>query len=282
MVRRYELTDPQFALIEDLLPANGRRGGQWNDHRTTLNGIFWLLHTGAQWRELPERYGNWKTVYDRFRPLAQGRHLRPHPGAAAPEARRSRAASTTTCWCVDATSIRASRAAAGASRKKGCRRAGRPRPGPLPGRLRDQAAPDRRRPRHPAGGRGHAGPGARVEARRAGAGGGAAAPPGRGRPRRRPRRLAGDKGYSYPRIRRYLRRRGIKAVIPTRKDQRRNPRFDKETYRRRNVVERCVNWLKESRRLGTRHEKLAVNFLAMVKLAMIRRCLTLLDSSDRP
>lgn len=105
--------------------------------------------------------------------------------------------------------------------------------------------------------------------------------PGRGRPRRRPKRLAGDKGYSYPRVRRYLRRRRIKAVIPTRKDQRRNPHFDKQTYRRRNVVERCVAWLKENRRLATRYEKLAVNFLAMVKLAMIRRCLRLLDSSDR-
>jgi transposase len=104
---------------------------------------------------------------------------------------------------------------------------------------------------------------------------------GRGRPRRRPRRLAGDKGYSSRRVRRYLRRRGIKAVIPTRKDQRRNPHFDREAYRRRNVVERCVAWLKESRRLATRHEKLAVNFLAMVKLAMIRRCFRVYDSPDR-
>lgn len=106
--------------------------------------------------------------------------------------------------------------------------------------------------------------------------------PGRGRPRRRPRRLAGDKGYSYRRVRRYLRRRGIKAVIPTRKDQRPNPRFDKAAYRRRNVIERCIGWLKESRRVGTRFEKLAVNFLAMVKLAMIRRCLRMLESPDRP
>jgi transposase len=106
--------------------------------------------------------------------------------------------------------------------------------------------------------------------------------PGRGRPRRRPKRLAGDKGYSYPRVRRYLRRRGIVAVIPTRQDQRRNPHFDKATYRRRNVVERCVSWLQENRRLATRHEKRAVNFLAMAKMAMIRRCLGLLDSADRP
>jgi len=105
--------------------------------------------------------------------------------------------------------------------------------------------------------------------------------PGRGRPRCRPKRLAGDKGYSDPRVRRYLRRRGIKDVIPTRKGRRRNPCFDREAYRRRNVVERCVSWLKENRRLATRHEKLAVNSLAMAKLAMIRRCLRLLDSSDR-
>lgn len=40
MVRRYELSDEAFSLIEDLLSANGKRGGEWNDHRTTLNGIF--------------------------------------------------------------------------------------------------------------------------------------------------------------------------------------------------------------------------------------------------
>ena len=70
--------------------------------------------------------------------------------------------------------------------------------------------------------------------------------------------------------------------LQSRKDQRRNPRFDKATYRRRNVVERCVGWLKESRRLATRFEKLAVNFLAMVRLAMIRRCFRMLESPDRP
>jgi transposase len=83
-------------------------------------------------------------------------------------------------------------------------------------------------------------------------------------------------------VRRYLRRRGIKPVIPTRKDQRRSPHFDNPTYRRRDVVERCVNWLKENRRPGTRHEELAIHSLAMAKWAMIRRRLRLLDSSDRP
>jgi transposase len=73
--------------------------------------------------------------------------------------------------------------------------------------------------------------------------------------------------------------RGIQTVIPTRKDQRANPRFDKATYRRRNIIERLVGWLKENRRLATRYEKLAVNYLALVKLAMIRRCFHLLRHS---
>jgi len=49
--------------------------------------------------------------------------------------------------------------------------------------------------------------------------------------------------------------------------------FDREAYRRRNVVERCVGWLKEWRRIATRFEKLALNFLAMLKLAIIEQYL---------
>ncbi len=97
--------------------------------------------------------------------------------------------------------------------------------------------------------------------------------------RRRPDAVAGDKGYSYPRIRSWLRRRSIEAIIPTRSDQPR-VRFNKRKYRRRNVVERCIGWLKCCRRIGTRYEKLATHFLAMVKLAMIQRCLRVLDPSD--
>lgn len=97
--------------------------------------------------------------------------------------------------------------------------------------------------------------------------------------RRRPKRLGADKGYSYPRIRRWLRRHKIGAVIPTRSNQTRCRTFDRVAYRDRNVVERCVGWLKEARRVGTRYEKLARNFLAMVQLAMIRRLLRALTSS---
>jgi transposase len=104
--------------------------------------------------------------------------------------------------------------------------------------------------------------------------------------RSRPHRVAGDKGYSYPRIRQWLRRHRIGAVIPQRSDQQARHRgrplnFDKAAYRRRSVIECCIGWLKECRRIGTRFEKLALNFLAMIKLAIIRRYLRVLDLSDR-
>ena len=98
--------------------------------------------------------------------------------------------------------------------------------------------------------------------------------------RRRPDAVAGDKGYSYPRIRRWLRRRAIEAVIPTRSDQP-GERLNRAKYRGRNVVERCIGWLKGCRRLATRYEKLATHYLAVVTLAMIQRCLRLLDPSNR-
>ncbi len=100
------------------------------------------------------------------------------------------------------------------------------------------------------------------------------------RRRRRPDAVAGDRGYSYPRIRSWLCRRSIEAVIPSRSNQPK-VRFNKRKYRRRNVVERCIGWLKCCRRIATRYEKLATHYLAMVKLAMIQRCLRLLDPSDR-
>ena len=73
-----------------------------------------------------------------------------------------------------------------------------------------------------------------------------------------------------------LRRHRIEAVIPRRKDPRASQRgrplkFDREAYRQRNAVERCIGWLKENRRVAVRYEKLATNYLGMLKLAMIQR-----------
>jgi transposase len=102
-------------------------------------------------------------------------------------------------------------------------------------------------------------------------------PGGRGRPRTRPDRVIADKGYSYPRCRRLLRTRQIPHTIPERRDQqvqraRRWGRplvFDPAVYARRNVVERCINRLKQWRGLATRYEKRAANYRAMVVIASI-------------
>jgi transposase len=106
----------------------------------------------------------------------------------------------------------------------------------------------------------------------------------RGRPRQRPDALAADKAYSFPRLRRWLRARHIRPVIPERRDQQdrrqhrpgRRPVFDRHAYRQRNVIERAVGWLKERRRVATRYEKLAIQYLAMLYLALIERYLSTL------
>lgn len=101
---------------------------------------------------------------------------------------------------------------------------------------------------------------------------------------RRPVRVAGDKGYRRPRVLRWLRQRRVKAVIPTSIDMdrlgRRDRTFDVARYRQRNVIERAVGRLKEFKRIATRAEKLAVNYLAMVHVAIIALWLRD-DSRDR-
>lgn len=98
---------------------------------------------------------------------------------------------------------------------------------------------------------------------------GAVAREGCGRPRLRPRRVVGDKGYSSRKIRSYLRRRGIRYSIPRKENEQHRGKFDKVLYRQRNQVERCFNRLKQFRRIATRYEKQAENYLAMLTLASI-------------
>ena len=66
-MRRGELSDEQWERLEPLLPAQKPRTGRPHvGHRQILNGILWVLRTGAPWRDLPERYGPWSTVASRF------------------------------------------------------------------------------------------------------------------------------------------------------------------------------------------------------------------------
>ena len=138
-MKRHELSDQQWELLTPFFPPRPRKqGGQWKDHRLMLDGILWRLNTGAPWRDLPDRFGPWQTVYDRFTKLRKGGLLDRiierlqlrlnEAGLIDPD-----------LFCIDGTNVRAARAAAGAAKKKATgRRARGPRPGPLPRRLLHQ------------------------------------------------------------------------------------------------------------------------------------------------
>ena len=66
--RRYELTDQEWERIASFFPCrvDGMAGRPYNDIRTTVNGIVWIVRSGAPWRDLPERYGKWNTIYKCF------------------------------------------------------------------------------------------------------------------------------------------------------------------------------------------------------------------------
>ena len=67
MAKRYELNDQQWARIAEMLPGKKSDPGRTaQDNRLFVNGVLWILRSGAQWDELPERYGKWKSVHKRF------------------------------------------------------------------------------------------------------------------------------------------------------------------------------------------------------------------------
>lgn len=247
------------------------------------------VRTGVPWRHLPERYGAWKTVYERHRRWsADGtwdQLLHAVQAKADLTARID--------WGmigVDSMSCRAHQHAAGA-------RKARPR---VP---KQGATPRNHRPDEGLG-RSRGGLTSKIHL----AGEGCCRPlsllltPGQwgdapqmievldrirvprllgGRPRTRPGHVSGDKAYSSRRNRRYLPRRGIKHTIPEPRDQRANRKrrdsaggrpadFDREHYRRRNEVERTINRLKNPRAVATRYAKRAYVFHGTVTAAVIR------------
>ena len=267
---RYDLTDVQWERLKPLLPPEKPPTGRPNhDHRRILNGILWIDRTGAPWNDLPSHYGPVGTVSSRFYRWRQAgiwqRVLEALQALADWQGRVD--------WSlhfVDSTIVRAHQHAAGA------RTAGHDNDGNA-----DEAL-----------GRSRGGFTTKIHIRAEGLGkpvtfsltGGQVHDSqqvatlmgtgwiqrlGRGRPRLRPARVAGDKAYSSRKIRDMLRRRGIRAVIPTKSNEPRRANFDREAYRERNRIERLINRLKQFRRIATRYEKRAANYLAMITLAAI-------------
>lgn len=116
-MKRHELTDEQWELVEPLVPASTAKTGRPpSDRRLMLDGIFWSLCTGAPWRDLPDRFGPWQTVYGHF-----SKWRREGVFAKVIEALQvkldERGLIDWDLWCVDGASVRAARAAAGADKK---------------------------------------------------------------------------------------------------------------------------------------------------------------------
>jgi transposase len=114
----YQLSDAQYEQIRPFLPENGHRGGQWKDHRLIIDGILWALSDGGRWCNLPDRFGPWKTAYDRFRKWCRNGlwdrillHL---------QAKKMRSGDIDwSLFCIDGTVVRAHQSAGGAPKKRG-------------------------------------------------------------------------------------------------------------------------------------------------------------------
>ncbi|MFF9025616.1 IS5 family transposase [Streptomyces eurythermus] len=273
------LTDAQWARIEPLLPGRTpRRGGRWRDHRQVIDAIAFKYRTGTPWMDLPEHFGSWKGAHNRLRKWAADGTWEKVFTALLAQAD----AEGDLDWivAVDSTIVRAHQHAAGA-RPKGAP-AGEPDDHAL-GRSRGGlttkvhlAADSRCRPLAFVLTPGQAGdapafPEVMAQLR---------VPRPIGRPRTTPDVVLADKAYSSRAIRTHLRRRGIRAVIPQPSDQvakrkrrgrsgGRPPAFDREAYKRRNTVERCINKLKQWRGLATRYDKTATIYLAGLHVAAI-------------
>ncbi|MFI0929918.1 IS5 family transposase [Streptomyces sp. NPDC021012] len=302
---RGDLSDAEWERLRPFLPVSNGRCGRWRDHRQVIDGILHRVRTGAHWRDLPERFGPRKTVYERHR-------LWSADGTWERLLQRVQAAADAAGgidWdvSVDSTIVRAHQHAVGARTE--------PPPAIADSKGDETPTPGRNsvaEPRRPAGGGGAGGeglgrsrggftskihlsadsfcrplslivtPGQRADCTQF-------VPVlekirvprlGSGRPRKKPGSVAADKAYSNGPCRQYLRRRAIRHTIPEKSDSQaarlrkgsrggRPPGFDEDRYKKRNTVERAINRLKNSRAVATRYDKRGYVFLGTVTAAAL-------------
>ncbi|MCH8092729.1 MAG: IS5 family transposase [Proteobacteria bacterium] len=243
---RFDLSDFEWVLIEPLLP-NKPRGVPRVDDRRVINGIFYILRTGSPWRDLPERYGPYTTVYNRYNRWAKaGVWLRVFEALSEQ--------SPDSLHLIDSSIVRAHQHAAGGKKGGPDHAIGRSRGGlstkihavvdarglPVrfvltPGQASDKAAVP-----------------ALIEGLRPA------------------RDVVADRGYDARAILELLAEHGSRPHIPTQRNRKVQRSVDPAIYRQRNLVERFFNKLKHFRRIATRYDKLARNFLAAIALVSTR------------
>jgi transposase len=117
MGKRHEVSEEEWAILDSVIPrSTAKTGRPSRDRREMLNGVLWIVCTGAQWRDLPERFGPWETVYHTF---AKWRKAGIYDAILdVLHVRLDRTGQIDwELWCIDGTSVRGSRSAAGASKK---------------------------------------------------------------------------------------------------------------------------------------------------------------------
>jgi transposase len=244
MLRRHEITDEEWEAIKDLLPGKeGDPGVTAQDNRLFVNAIRFIAKTGIPWRDLPERFGPWHNVYQRFnRWCKKGVFQRIFEKLRDPDLE---------VLMPDSTTIRAHQHAAGAENTT---------------------------PEQEALGRSRGGFSTKIHV----------VVDSVGKPTKilltpgqdhdvtkgpeliqdfKTNKVIADKGYDSDPFIEQIKAQGATAVIPPRKNRKEPRDYDREEYKRRNLVERFINMLKQSRRVATRYEKTARNFLGFVLFA---------------
>jgi len=242
-MRRFELSDEEYERIAPLLPGKQDDPGfTARDNRAFLDAVLWIARTGAPWRDLPERFGPWNSVYQRFRRWAEkGTWKRLFESLQDADLE----------WLLlDSTITRAHQHAAGAEKTTPENEAlGRSRGGfstkihvvvdALGNPVRIILSP------------GQAADITFAKQLVEGLDGKA---------------VIGDKGYDSTDFIETIERSGAEAIIPPRANRVEQREYDKHVYKVRNLVERFFAQLKQLRRVATRYEKTAVSFLAMIQL----------------
>jgi transposase len=246
-MRRHEIKDEDWERIQDMLPGQpGDPGVTAKDNRLFINAVLWIAKTGAPWRDLPERFGPWGSVWKRFdRWAKKGVWQRIFEQLRDPDLE----------WLIiDSTVVRAHQHAAGAEKKGG--------------------SPDQ------ALGRSRGGFSTKIHIAVDALGnpvdfiltGGQEADVTQAEP------LIGehkadayilDKAYDSDAVVAAAQRQGGEAVIPPKKNRKIVRDYDKHLYKERKKVEWFINLLKQYRRVATRYEKTARNFLGFVQVASI-------------
>jgi transposase len=244
MLRRHELTDEQWDAMKNLLPGKeGDPGVAAKDNRLFVNAILFVAKTGIPWRDLPERFGHWHNVFQRFnRWCKKGVFTRIFELLRDPDLE---------VLMLDSTVIRAHQHSAGQKNST---------------------------PQQEQLGRSRGGVSTKIHV----------AVDGLGKPTKiflspgqdhdvtkapdlirdsEAEKVIADKAYDSDALIAQIETQGATPVIPSRA-KRKEPRdHDRQEYKKRNVVERFINVLKQCRRVATRYEKTARNFLGFVLFA---------------